>query len=254
MSASPSAEDCAGAAPETTDGEAPPPRAAAVLLLAWAALLVAGWVVGAVVTSAHPAWDASAVAQIRGDPQSALTGLMRAITWVGSPLPLDVVFAAGLAILVLCRRWRDALFLTLASPGTVLMVQIIKQAVGRTRPLGSHLTPADGSSWPSGHASSSAALYTALLLIGLSASRAGHRTRRTAFILLSAVLASIGLSRVYLGVHYPTDVIAAWLLVAGWLTILQHTVGRPRAAATCQPTVVHPVESFSRALRSKRMR
>lgn len=206
------------------------PRAAAELLLAWAGLLLAGWVIGALVTSAHPAWDASAVTHLRGEPQSALTSLMRAITWVGSPLPLDIAFAAGLLILVVRRCWRHVLFLTLASPGTVLMVQIIKQAVGRTRPLGPHLTPADGPSWPSGHASSSAALYTALLVIALSTSRASHRTQRTAFILLVAVLASIGLSRIYLGVHYPTDVIAAWLLVAGWLTILQRTIGRAHAA------------------------
>lgn len=185
-------------------------------------------------TSAHFAWDASAVAHLRGEPQSALTDLMRAITWLGSPLPLDIAFAAGLVLVILtlrrCRR--HVRFLALASPGTVLMVQIIKQAVGRTRPLGPHLTPADGPSWPSGHASSSAALYTALLLIALSTSRASHRTRRTAFILLSAALASIGLSRIYLAVHYPTDVIAAWLLVAGWLTILQRTIGRSRAAPT----------------------
>ncbi len=236
MSASPSAEHRPGEARDATRSKAlaprARPRAAAALTLAWAGLLLAGWAIGALVTSAHFAWDASAVAHLRGDPHSTLTDLMRAITWLGSPLPLDIAFAAGLVILVLLRCWRHVLFLALASPGTVLMVQMIKQAVGRTRPLGPHLTPADGPSWPSGHASSSAALYTALLVIALSTSRASHRTRRTAFILLSAALASIGLSRIYLAVHYPTDVIAAWLLVAGWLTVLQRTIGPSFAAIT----------------------
>ncbi len=230
------AEHCAGEAQDATHSKAlasrARPHAAAELMLAWAALLLSGWAIGALVTNAHFTWDASAVAHLRGEPRGALTDLMRAITWLGSPLALDIAFAAGLAIVVLRRCWRQVLFLALASPGTVILVQIIKQVVGRTRPLGLHLTRADGPSWPSGHASSSAALYTALLVIALSTSRTSHGTRRTAFALLAAVLASIGLSRVYLGVHYPTDVIAAWLLVAGWLTVLQRTIGRSRGAPT----------------------
>jgi undecaprenyl-diphosphatase len=197
-----------------------------VLVLAWVALLLAGWAVGSLVSNAHPAFDASAVTDLRAAPSSSLTDAMRAITFLGSPLLLDVVFAAALVTLIVRRSWRNALFLTLASPVTVLMVQIIKPAVARARPLGPHVTPADGFSWPSGHASSSAALYGALLLIALGTRvLTGHRARRTLEILVAALLALIGLSRVYLGVHYPTDVLAAWLLVAGWLTVLERTVG-----------------------------
>jgi undecaprenyl-diphosphatase len=197
-----------------------------VLVLAWAALLLAGWAVGSLVTSDHPAFDAAVVTDLRGAPHSGLTGAIRAITWLGSPLTLDVVFAAALVALLVRRSWRHALFLTLASPGTVLMVQLIRPAVDRARPLGPHLTPADGSSWPSGHASNSAALYGALLLIALSTPvLSGRRARRTLGVLVAALLALIGLSRVYLGVHYPTDVLAAWLLVTGWLIALDRTVG-----------------------------
>jgi undecaprenyl-diphosphatase len=197
-----------------------------VLVLAWAALLLAGWAAGSLVNDAHPAFDASAVTNLRGTAHSSLTAAMRAITFLGSPLLLDVVFAAALVTLIARRSWRNALFLTLASPGTVLMVQIIKPAVARARPLGPHLTPADGFSWPSGHASSSAALYGALLMIALgTGALAGRRARRTLGILMAALLVLIGVSRVYLGVHYPTDVLAAWLLAAGWLTVLHRTVG-----------------------------
>ena len=104
-----------------------PRAAAAALMPAWTSLLLAGLAIGALVTGAHPASDASAVAQLRGEPQSVLTGLMRAITWLGSPLPLDIAFAAGLLILLVGRCRRDV-----------------------TRPLGLHLTPADGPSWRSG--------------------------------------------------------------------------------------------------------
>ncbi len=201
-------------------------RAAGGLMLAWAALLLAGWAVGSLVTNGHPAWDASAVVGLHGPAHGGLTAVMRAFTWLGSGLVLDLVFAAALATLLLLRSWRNAGFLVLASPGIVLMVQIIKPAVARARPLGPHLTGAGGASWPSGHASSSAALYGGLLLIALSSPlAANHRARRALQMLILTLLALIGLSRVYLGVHYPTDVIAGWLLVAAWLTVLVRTIG-----------------------------
>lgn len=201
-------------------------RVAAILLAAWGALLLLGCITGSLISDAHPGFDASVADALRGPRTGALTTIMRTVTWLGSGPWLDVVFAAGLGTLLLRRRRRAAVFLILASPGTVLMVQIIKAAVGRSRPLGAHLTPATGPSWPSGHASSSAALYGALLLIALgSGVLRGKRARRGAGLLCVGLLAMIGLSRVYLGVHYPTDVLGAWLLVTGWLTVLERTVG-----------------------------
>jgi len=204
-------------------------HAAAVLVLAWAALLAAGWAVGEIVTSTAPAWDVSAVADLHGALHTELTAVMRATTWLGSPAVLDVVFAVAIVVLLVMRSWRNALFLVLASPGTVAMVQIIKPTVARARPLGLHLTRADGASWPSGHASSSTALYGGLLLVVLSTQLGtSRRTRRTAELLVAVLLVLIGISRVYLGVHYPSDVIAAWLIAAGWLTVLERTLGHPR--------------------------
>jgi membrane-associated phospholipid phosphatase len=213
--------------------------AAVVLMLAWAILLLAGWAVGSLVTNAHPAWDASAVSDLHGPARGGLTGVMRAFTWLGSGIVLNIVFFVALATLLLIRSWRNALFLTLASPGIVLMVQIIKPAVARTRPLGPHLTGAAGASWPSGHASSSAALYGGLLLVALSTRLAANRrARRILQLLVVTLLALIGFSRVYLGVHYPTDVVAAWLLVAAWLTMLERTIGHTPPGASGQRPLV----------------
>lgn len=196
-----------------------------ILVVAWGALLLAGWGAGSLITDLHPGFDPSVVDALRGPRTGALTTVMRVMTWLGSTLWLDAVFVAGLVWLLLGRRWRAVLFLVLASPGTVLMVQIIKATVGRHRPAGPHLTAASGASWPSGHASSSAALYGALLLIALgSGALRDRRARRAVGLLCVALLALIGFSRVYLGVHYLTDVLGAWLLVAGWLTVLHRTV------------------------------
>lgn len=200
-----------------------------MLALAWVSLLLAGSAIGAVLTNAPAGWDASVVADLHGAPHGALTAVMRAITWLGSPVVLDAVFAAALVALLALRSWRDALFLALASPGTVVMVQLIKLAVERARPAGAHLTPSEGSSWPSGHASSSTALFAGLLLIFLSTGLGARiRARRAMQILVAALLVLVGISRIYLGVHYPTDVIGAWLLVVGWLTALERTLGHSR--------------------------
>lgn len=154
--------------PTRTARTAPPIwRLAGLLILAWAGLLIAGYLVGGILTAARADLDASMVEAFLGPRTGGLTSAMRAITWLGSPVWLDVVFAGALAALVLRRAWRSAVFLALASPGTVLMIQLVKTAVARRRPPGLHLTPAEGLSWPSGHASSSTALYGALLLIVL---------------------------------------------------------------------------------------
>jgi undecaprenyl-diphosphatase len=200
-----------------------------LLGLSWLALLAVGWAAGSLLTETHPGFDGTVVAELRGAPHSPLTGFMRVVTWLGSPLVLNIVFFAALLGLLLTRSWHYAVFLILASPGAVLMVQIIKAAVDRARPTGVHLTHASGPSWPSGHASSSSALYGALLLIALDMrTLSGHRARWAVGILLAVVLAGIGFSRVYLGVHYPTDVLGAWLLVFAWLTVLRWTFRRAR--------------------------
>jgi undecaprenyl-diphosphatase len=197
------------------------------LILVWASLLLAGSAAGSVLTDNNPSWDSSVVSDLHGGPGTSVTELMRAITWLGSSVWLNIVFFVALAALLWRRTWRKLLFLILASPGTVLLVQIIKTVVDRHRPLEHHLTSASGPSFPSGHASSSAALYGALLLLWLDADRtSGPRARRAAQFVMAMVLGLIGFSRVYLGVHYPSDVIAAWLLVMIWLATLHHVIIR----------------------------
>lgn len=160
---------------------------------------------------------------------------MRLITGLGSTIVLDVIFLVAIAVLLARRYWRNALFLLLASPGTVVLVQVLKHAVNRARPTGHHLAAEQGASWPSGHASSSMALYGALMLIAVSLpARRPQRVRAlrlTTIFMTIAVVVLIGLSRVYLAVHYATDVLAAWLLVVAWLTILMRNVG-PSAATS----------------------
>ena len=193
-----------------------------MLVAGWAALMLAGWGAGALITSLKPGFDGALTRSLHAPRSGAWTSTMRVFTWLGSPVWLDIVFGVALAALLLARCRRQALFLVLASPGTVLLTQALKALVDRHRPYVAHLTAAGGPSYPSGHAASTTALYGALLLIAVDsgALRSGCAVK-AAFLGLAVLLALIGLSRVVLGVHYPTDVLAGWLITAGWLALLR---------------------------------
>ncbi|MCW3014135.1 MAG: superfamily protein [Solirubrobacterales bacterium] len=205
------------------------PRATAEALAAgWAALLAVGYLIGRIVTDASWRWDWSTAQHVRGAEGQPLLGIMRILTTLGSPLVLDAVFAVALAAILVAHRRRDALFLMLAGAGSVLLGQVLRHAVARARPGGPHLTHANGFSWPSGHAGSSLALYGAVLMIGLSERPPSPRWVAYGAAGATAVLVGlIGFSRVYLGVHYPTDVAASWALVGTWLMLTWRLLGLP---------------------------
>jgi membrane-associated phospholipid phosphatase len=131
-----------------------------------------------------------------------------------------VLFAAG----VLWWWWQrptPAILLAIAAAGSLLMTVVGKQLVGRVRPPQElavppyELTP----SFPSGHTLNSWVLW---ILIGyLVAVRTGSRRRRAVAAAVATVLATaMGLSRVYLGHHWLTDVLVGWTLGAAWLAVI----------------------------------
>lgn len=204
-----------------------PATLAARLTITWLSLLAAGYLIGSIFADAGWRWDQQLVDALHGPAAGGLNWPMRVITALGSPLVLNAVFVAAFAALLATGRRREGVFLALASPGTALLVQATKALVHRTRPLGTHLTLADGSSWPSGHASGSAAVYGALLLLALRSSE-GERRIRVLVAAGGGAVALVGLSRVYLGVHYLSDVAAAWAMTATWLVFLYRWQLAPR--------------------------
>ncbi len=220
-------------------------RRAITLVMVWLALFGIGWAVGAIVVAVAPHFDSAIVHALHVARGGALVTLARDVTFLGSPGWLDVVFLVVAGALLMLRRWQAALFLTLASPGIVVMHQILQAIVGRVRPAGIHLTSASGSSWPSGHAMESTALYGALVLLalGVPALRTRPMLRKLVLGSVALVLIMIGLSRVLLGVHYPSDVVGGWLLTTGWLAALQR-LGRPgvRARDADQDVIQQPSE------------
>ena len=142
--------------------------------------------------------------------------VMRDITALGSTFVLLVVTIASIGFLVLTKNRRAALLVLVAVLGGMLLSSLLKAGFDRARPdVVMHTTRVYSASFPSGHAMMSAVVYLTLGAL-LAATQQG--TRLKVYILgLSAFLTLIvGVSRVYLGVHWPTDVLAGWALGASW--------------------------------------
>jgi undecaprenyl-diphosphatase len=145
-----------------------------------------------------------------------LQGAALDITALGSPFVLGLAVLAISGFLLLQQSYRAALFVFVASTGGMLLNTLLKNEFSRTRPtIVPHLREVMTPSFPSGHALTSAAVYLTLgaLLMRLSKRRL---TKFYCIAIAMLITVLVGLSRVYLGVHYPTDVLAGWLIGLSW--------------------------------------
>jgi membrane-associated phospholipid phosphatase len=160
-----------------------------------------------------------------------ITDAMSAVSMLG-----DAGFLAGVVLLgglYLRRRsgsWVPLLVLTAAGLGAAVFAGTMKDILSRSRPPAAWMTArASGSAFPSDHATRATAVYGALgyLVAGTRESRLQQLSIWTAAVFASLM---IGVSRVYVGVHWPTDVIGGWTLAVAWLVILlgvyRHQIGR----------------------------
>ena len=158
-----------------------------------------------------------AVATIR---RPWITGIAVDVTALGSLTLVVVISAVALCILLSLKDRPAAWQLLLNSAGAGIWTGITKNVIERTRPEDvSHLVEVSGYSYPSGHSLVSASLY---LTIAILAGRHLPTTKgRVLVIFLAMVIISlVGMSRVYLGVHYPSDVASGVLLGAAWALLL----------------------------------
>lgn len=148
-----------------------------------------------------------------------LAGTARDITSLGSIPVLGVIVVVVTLFLALSRRRWTALFVLLSTASGVPITFLLKHVFGRSRPdLFPHGDTVVSASFPSGHAMISALVYLTLgaLVAGLTPSRSLKVYVMTVALVLTAI---IGASRVYLGVHWPTDVLAGWAAGAVWALI-----------------------------------
>jgi membrane-associated phospholipid phosphatase len=144
---------------------------------------------------------------------SSSTAIMRAVTMLGStPVIVGVTLVVGLIELRRIPNWSLVLFLTLTVGGELLLVNLIKAGVARARPAIDPLASFSGSSFPSGHTAAAAACYAALALV-VSRGRT-PRIRAVLAGIAAGIAVAVGMSRMLLGVHWFTDVVAG--LAIGW--------------------------------------
>ncbi len=149
------------------------------------------------------------------DKPAAVTAL-HGISLLGKPLWLSLIVGAGALFVYIRGRRRLAVFLAFTVIGGGLVDSAIKIAVNRPRPIvEAPLATAFGKSFPSGHAMSSTVAYGALLLVFLPA--VPRAWRWIASVGTGLLIASIGVSRLFLGVHFVSDVIAGHVLGLAWL-------------------------------------
>ena len=175
---------------------------------------------------------------------------VRDVTALGGVLLRNLFAIAAVVALLFLRLRREAvLFVVTVGLGWIVNSGL-KLLVGRARPdIVPHLMEAGGNSFPSGHSFNSAVIYIAMALAFASLS---HRAsvRYTLVATGMVVSAAIAWSRVLLGVHFPSDVIAGWLGGAGWAMLSAALFYRPARMAADSETAqrIDPAERMHRAV------
>ncbi len=141
------------------------------------------------------------------------------ISWSGNTLPRVITALLGIIIFLLFRRWKEAFFISGVLLSGFLFSTLIKLWVARPRPeIVPHLDYVKTASFPSGHALNSTLFYlTMVVVIAPLLSKKSYR--RVLYIGAIALSLATGISRLALGVHWPTDVIGGWIIAACWVSL-----------------------------------
>ncbi|MFD4430275.1 phosphatase PAP2 family protein [Nocardia sp. NPDC058497] len=152
----------------------------------------------------------------RGEP---LTSIARVVTDLGDTLSMTILAALTVVWFAWRRNWPTAVLVAVTSVGAGVLVVVVKRIVGRHRPPElSRLVVEPSLSYPSGHTLGTTVVVGIVALTVIPSLR--HATVRVAATVFAVVFPiAVGLSRVYLGVHWFTDVLAGWIFGLFWLVL-----------------------------------
>lgn len=202
------------------------------LLLVFAGVLAPLWGFGALVETLREGevfpFDVpllQAMHAVASAPLNRLFVLFSALGYAWGVAPADVIL---LLWLILRRHRREALFAMLSIVGSMLLNLAAKHSFARLRPdLWASIRPETSYSFPSAHAMGSMTLATVLVLLCWNLRTPwAWGLRWPVTILAAAFVLMIGLSRIYLGVHYPSDILAGWAAASAWVVGMYSLVFR----------------------------
>ena len=199
------------------------------LCLSVVSALLMVWLTHEVIAGEALGFDDAVRAQVR-DRQVWLLPLMKLCTTLGSPGALALVSLLLFVVLYAQgRRVEDGL-LVVSMAGAALLVMAMKTFFRRPRPVPFYGLAVPASwSYPSGHATASLCFFAALAIIGTG--RVSGRWRVVVWSACGGAALLVGVSRVYLGVHWPSDVLGGWLTGTIWMTSVWVAFRRMRAAS-----------------------
>lgn len=185
------------------------------------ALIFFGWLADEALEGDARAFDDATRAAVHQLASPMLTATMRGLSFVGSTIALTIA-TIFVVVRFAMRKWkREAILFALTMMGAGLLNITLKLAFKRPRPAPFfNLSPPESYSFPSGHSLTSAVFFGALAAI-LTARIQSRQVRAAIWIVSTVMFLLIGLSRIYLGVHYTTDVIAGFAAALIWILVVR---------------------------------
>jgi membrane-associated phospholipid phosphatase len=157
------------------------------------------------------------------------TTTLTVISTLGSSLILAPIAVVVALVLRMRGHRSDALLVSATTLGALVLGPLLKTVIERPRPTGDHVVQVNSWAYPSGHSLTSMAVLGVLTVLAVRHIRLlAARAAATATGVL--LIAAVGVSRVYLGVHWPTDVLAGWLIGSMLLALCLILFGGRRAA------------------------
>lgn len=191
------------------------------LSAAMGTLIFFGWLSDEVLEGDSLQFDEATRAAVHQLASPALTVIMRGFSFVGSTLALAILTTLVIVQLALKKLGREAKLFAITMIGAALLNITLKLTFKRARPAPFFdLTPPETYSFPSGHSLTSAVFFGALAAIWTARIKS-RRTRLIVWIVCTMMFLLIGFSRIYLGVHHTTDVIAGFAAALIWILVVR---------------------------------
>ncbi len=167
-------------------------------------------------------WDLRVARAIQAVNFRGSADFMNAVSFIGNSWHPHLLTVITVIALLAFRLRTEAAGLALSAGGSALLNNLFKLAIARPRPASDLVTVlriVDGQSFPSGHVTFYVCYFGFLIFVVLALLPRGNTVRKVLLVLLAIPIALVGLSRVYLGAHWPSDTIGGYLFSGLWLAL-----------------------------------